>query len=62
MCFGDIQFPSHSDCPLRQTGAVHARTDVLEIEELVKRTDERVAKSKVLLFQVLNAELESPEL
>ena len=53
MFFADIQFSSHSDRPLGQASAVHPRTDVLEIEELVKRADQRVAECEVLLLQLL---------
>src|SRR5258708_37857742 len=50
MPFGNIQFPSHSDRPLRQTSAMHSGTDVLKVEQLVKGADKRVTKFEVLLF------------
>ena len=39
MSLGDIQFSSDSDRPLRQASAMHAGADVLEIVQLVKRSD-----------------------
>jgi len=54
--FGDIQLSGNSDRPFRQASAMHTRANVPEIEELVKRTDQRVAKCEMLLLQFFNAD------
>src|SRR5207247_8773891 len=55
MFWGNFQFSSDSDRLLRQSRAMYPGTDVLESEWLVERTGQRIAKRKVLLFQLLTA-------
>src|SRR5437588_657858 len=52
---GKVHLTRNPDGPLCQAGAVHARTDVFQVQQLVEGTDERIAKGNVLLFEFLHA-------
>ena len=52
--FRNIHLARDTQRPLGEPGAVNSGADVLQIEELVKRANQRVAESEMLLFQFLN--------
>src|SRR5437660_11146575 len=52
-----VQLTRNQDGPLCQARTVHARTDVLQIQQLVEGTDDGITKRRMLLLQLLDAEL-----
>src|SRR5580704_6857364 len=51
----NIHFTSNPNGPFRQPRAVHAGTDVLEVQQVVECTNYRVAMGQLLLFEFLDA-------
>jgi len=53
--FLEAKFLSDAHAPLRQTSAVYTSVEVLKIEKLIERADDRIAQRGRLFFQLLDA-------
>ena len=54
--FFQAQFLSDAHTPFREPGAVDAGVKILQVEELIERADDRIAKRGNLLFELFDAE------
>ena len=50
------QFLPDAHTPFREPGAVDAGVEILQVEELIERADDRIAKRGNLLFELFDAE------
>jgi len=50
------QFLPDAHTPFREPGAVDAGVEILQVEELIERADDRIAKRRNLLFELFDAE------
>src|SRR5207244_1114500 len=60
--FLQAQFLPDTHTPFRKPGAMHTGIEVFQVEELIERADDRIAKRGNLLFELLDPErLQRPE-
>src|SRR6185437_1150051 len=60
--FRNIELAGHTNCPLRQPGAMHTRADVLQIQQLIEGANDLVTVSQVLLFEFFDSHEQRPSL
>ena len=53
--FRNVHLARDAKRPLRQPRAVNASVEILQIEQLVERADQRVAEREMLLLQFLDS-------